>query len=619
MASKTINTILNLKDNMSGALVKTSKKVNGVTKDMQRASKQAVNMANRFTTVANKMAKKAGEFAKIGAKMATAVGIASGVALIKQSDSYASIQARLKLINDGQQTVAQFNQKIFKTANAVRTSYQDVADIVGKLGITAGDAFKNNDEILKFSELMSKSFKIGGASAEEQSAAMYQLTQAMASGKLQGDEFRSISENAPLLAKAIAGEMGVSMGKLKEMSSEGKITSDVIKSALFNSTETINKQFSEMPMTFSEAIEKIKNLLTEKLQPTFSKISKWLNSKSGETAISKIGDGIAKLAGKVPPIINALQKVFDFAKKIFSFIKKYQDIIVFVGSFVLSLGTIVVIMGKLAKTVKAFKTIALMTKGVLSLTTFGIVALSISALIAVGVLLWKNWDKIKEKLKAFAQYIVSEFLAIKNKITETVSKVIDFISSVFPNLGESIKARIEAIKQIFSGLITFITGVFSGDWSKAWEGIKEIFAGIFNRLASILLAPFNLAIDIINKIIDKINGISFDMPDWLPDWLGGGKTLSVDIPKIGGIDIPKFATGTQYFKGGLANINEHGGEIVNLPNGSKVIPSDKSSKMLGGVNIAKLADTIIVREEADIDKIANALARKLNSAAVNLA
>lgn len=197
--------------------------------------------------------------------------------LADMTDQYTSTQARIAMINDGLQTNAELNDKILASANRARASYTDTAAVVAKLGITASSAFKNNDEMIRFSELMSKNFKVAGASAQEQTSAMYQLTQAMAAGKLQGDEFRSILENAPLLAQAIAKQMGKPMGELKEMSSQGLITSDIIKSALFNSADQIESRFKKMPMTIAEAGTRVWNELNQSLQPTFQAISQGLN------------------------------------------------------------------------------------------------------------------------------------------------------------------------------------------------------------------------------------------------------------------------------------------------------------------------------------------------------
>ncbi|MGD9678434.1 MAG: tape measure protein [Vulcanibacillus sp.] len=237
----------------------------------------------------------------------------SGKEFISAADDYANIQARLNLINDGLQTTEELNQKIFDSAGRARGNYTEMADVVGKLGITASKAFSSNDEMIQFSELMTKSFKIAGASAQEQSSAMYQLTQAMASGRLQGDEFRSILENAPMLAQSIADELGVSIGALKDMSSEGLITSDVIKSALFNSAGKINEQFEQMPIKFGEVVTSIKNNLFKSLQPAFQRFSDFINSDRGQEFFTKLGNGIifaANIASKFMDIILWVAMIF---------------------------------------------------------------------------------------------------------------------------------------------------------------------------------------------------------------------------------------------------------------------------------------------------------------------
>lgn len=170
--------------------------------------------------------------------VAMSIGAAFGAKkIIELTDSMTSTNARLDLMNDGLQTTEELQNMILKSANASRVAYMDTAAAVSKLGIMAKDAFSSNAEIVAFTELMNKNFAIGGASIQEQTAAMYQLTQAMAAGKLQGDEFRSIMENAPLLAQSIAEYMGKSVGELKDMSAEGLITADVIKNAMFASAD----------------------------------------------------------------------------------------------------------------------------------------------------------------------------------------------------------------------------------------------------------------------------------------------------------------------------------------------------------------------------------------------
>lgn len=213
------------------------------------------------------------------------------VAATQTADELTSIRSRINLINDGSQTTAEIMEKVFDAAQRSRGSYTDMADSVAKLNMLAKDAFNSNDEAIAFVEQLNKQFKISGASIQEASAAMYQLTQAMAAGKLQGDEFHSIMENAPLLAQSIAQQMGLSVGQLKEMSSQGLITADIIKEALFNSAEETNAKFAEIPMTFAEVGQSIQNQLIQAFQPVLEQISSI--PQSGEFQALSEGVGLA--------------------------------------------------------------------------------------------------------------------------------------------------------------------------------------------------------------------------------------------------------------------------------------------------------------------------------------
>lgn len=205
------------------------------------------------------------------------LGIQAAKQVIDLSDTYAGIQARVDMINDGLQSNHQLNMMIYDSANKTRGSYLDMAQTVTKLGILAKDAFSSNAEMVKFTELMQKSFKVGGAGLQEQKAAMYQLSQAMASGRLQGDEFRSILENAPMLAQAIKKELnGID---LKKASVEGLITADVIKRAMFNSATEIEDRFGKMPMTIGEAWNVIKNNFVAGMAPMLESLSRLANNQ----------------------------------------------------------------------------------------------------------------------------------------------------------------------------------------------------------------------------------------------------------------------------------------------------------------------------------------------------
>lgn len=234
----------------------------------------AIEKARQSQEQFNHQAERSSGILNTVKRAAGGIGAAIGVKkIIEMSDTLVSTRARLDLMNDGLQTTAELQDMIYRSAQRSRASYTDTASAVSKLGILAKDAFSSNQEMVVFAELMNKQFKIGGASIQEQTSAMYQLTQAMAAGKLQGDEFRSIMENAPMLAQAIADHMGKPMGELKELSSQGVITADVIKNAMFAAADQTNAKFAQMPVTWGQVWTVIKNDMITGLEPIFSVVA----------------------------------------------------------------------------------------------------------------------------------------------------------------------------------------------------------------------------------------------------------------------------------------------------------------------------------------------------------
>lgn len=283
----------------------------GVQEASNKVAKEAASIRAEIKSIVAQM-NKGLQFA--GA--VTGIGLAANavkdvaVAAAQTADQLTSIRSRINLINDGSQTTAEIMDKVYDAANRSRGSYIDMADSVAKLNMLAKDAFSSNDEAIYFVEQLNKQFKISGAGIQEASAAMYQLTQAMASGKLQGDEFRSIMENAPLLAQSIAKEMGMSVGQLKEMSSQGLITADVIKSALFNAAEETDARFGEIPMTFAEVGQSVQNQLIQAFQPVLEQLSTLPQSGEFQAFIEGVGVAIRALAVAAQGSIGLISAAF---------------------------------------------------------------------------------------------------------------------------------------------------------------------------------------------------------------------------------------------------------------------------------------------------------------------
>lgn len=195
-----------------------------------------------------------------------------GKQVIELADSMTTTRARLDLMNDGLQTTAELQDMIMESANRSRASYQTTADAVAKMGVMAGDAFSSNEELIMFSELINKQFAIAGTSAAGIDAAMLQLTQAMSSGVLRGEELNSVFEQAPTIIQTIADYLGVPIGKIREMAAEGQITSTIVKNAMLASADEINAKFESMPMTFAQVWTIAKNIALEAFQPVLTMI-----------------------------------------------------------------------------------------------------------------------------------------------------------------------------------------------------------------------------------------------------------------------------------------------------------------------------------------------------------
>ena len=268
---------------------------------------------NSINTGVNSADGLLGKFKQIALTVASMAGAQKILGL---SDEVASNSARLDLIVDDGGSVEELEDKIFASAMRSRGYYLDTSKVISKLGILAGESFSNNDELIAFTELMNKNFIIGGAEIQEQTAAMYQLTQAMAAGKLQGDEFRSIMENAPLLAEAIAEYTGKTKGELKEMSSEGVITADIIKNAMFSTADEVNARFEKMPLTWAQVWTMMKNIALKAFDPVLKKLNQIANNPQFQEAFNSLINVLSIAAQAVLGLVEGVIWLFNVLEPI---------------------------------------------------------------------------------------------------------------------------------------------------------------------------------------------------------------------------------------------------------------------------------------------------------------
>ena len=233
-------------------------------------------------------------------------GLAAAKKIIGISDDLASTRARLNLIVDDGGSVSELEKKIMASAQRSRAAYFDTASAIASLGSNAGAAFANTDEIIAFMEQINKQFTIGGASAQGQSAAMLQLTQAMAAGALRGEELNSILENAPGIARAIESYMGIAEGSIKSYAEQGLITAEVVKNAMFAAADETNAKFESMPKTWAQIWTSMQNKALSIFNPILTKINQIANSEQFTKVTDGIINGLAGIASVATVVLDLL-------------------------------------------------------------------------------------------------------------------------------------------------------------------------------------------------------------------------------------------------------------------------------------------------------------------------
>lgn len=322
--SATYRTFIDMSEAAAKGAEQVEKATKGVESQAKGAGASVRNMGGSFRQAGGDANVAAAGSSKLLSTLKGFAGAAIGIATVKAalsglkkavdlSDEISQTTARLNLMNDGLQTTDQLNDMIFQSAQRARTPYQTLADSVSKMGLNAGSAFNSNQELIAFMEAVSKQFAIGGASATDMQYALIQLTQAMGSGALRGDELNSILDAAPGIARNIEKSMGWATGSIKKYAEQGLVTAEVVKNAMLESTEEINRQFEQMPMTFSQAMTLVKNQARQSFTPISDLISSAINSDAFMSALDTIGFGIYAvmqgIAGFLGMIGNAISWV----------------------------------------------------------------------------------------------------------------------------------------------------------------------------------------------------------------------------------------------------------------------------------------------------------------------
>lgn len=434
--------------------------------------------------------------------------VMNGIGMIKgavnsitdTATEWASVQARLKLVAGSQENAIYLNKQIFESAQRARGGYMEMADAVIQVSQSAHDAFPDPRKAVEFMEGIQKVFAIGGASKEAQKNAMLQLTQGLASGQLQGDEFRSIAENAPMIENIIAKSMGVSRGELKKLASEGKITADVIKNAIMNNMPEIEKQFESLPKTWGDHMQSIKNKAIKAFEPVFQRISDLANSEGIRELVDNVTGAIQMVApvfywlvGVVGETINTSIWAFNTLS---NFIRQHSSIM-YLAMIVLG--------------------------GVLSYYAIQAGIAAVRTVIAAGAMAVKAAADWVETAAILAMIVAQEglnaalyacpltwiiglivaviaifFLAVEviNYFCDTNISVLGIVVGAFYAFGSVIYNVFALGWNIIAAFVNFLANVFKDPLA----AVGNLFVDIWNGIWSFIKARINDIIGAINKI-----------------------------------------------------------------------------------------------------------------------
>lgn len=244
--------------------------------------------------------------------VAAYVSIQSVGKALNISDELASTTARLNLMNDKLQSTEELTNMVYAAAQNSRGAFSDMAANVAKIGNLAGDAFSSSEQIVVFAEQLNKQMKLSGASTQEASAAMLQLTQSLAKGCLNGDELTSVMENGSAVTKTIAEYMGITQGELKDLAAEGQVTSDIIIAAMLGAADQTNAAFETLPMTWADVWQSMKNSALVAFRPVLQRINDLANSQAVQTFVNGAIEAMAVLANIVLNIFDLIGTVGGF-------------------------------------------------------------------------------------------------------------------------------------------------------------------------------------------------------------------------------------------------------------------------------------------------------------------
>lgn len=608
--SSSMNSAVNSTKRFSTATTQSTQGLRGLVTSLTNVKSKIVSATttgvSKFKQLATSMKESSssgnGMVGVLG-KVAAAVGSVMGVKqIINLSDTMSQTKARLDLMNDGLQSTKELQDRIFDSAQKSRGSYQDTADLVSKLGLNAKDAFENTAQIVDFAEQVNKQFVISGASAEETKNATLQLTQALSSGVLRGDELRSIFEQAPTLIQSIANYMGVPIGRIRDMAAEGQITAETVKNALLGCADETNAKFASMPLTFSQLWTNFKNRAMQAFQPVLEKINELANNGKLEEYIGKIAE--------------AMVTVSDVIMNVITWVLDHQDIVkaAFIGLSV-AIGAMTVAMWafNIASYANPVIWIVLAIIAVVALLVAGIVLVvehwneikdAASACWEGVKSAWGNvtdffkgiWNSIVSSVTGLWNNIVSIFTTIKNFFVGIWNSMYTVVSTFWGAIWNTISPIVMAIWNLISTIFTIIWTIISTIMQGIFHVISNVWNVIYNAVSGVLISIWNIITSIWNSIYSAVSGVLSSIWDavssiWNSIYNAISGVLSSIFSTVSSIWNSIFSAVRNKVVEIYNNVKDKFTEILNYLGGLKDKFLQKGHEMIDGL-ITGIADKI---------------------------
>lgn len=543
-------------------------------------------------------------------------------AVLNLSDQLTSTTARMNLMNDGLQTTQDLQNMIYLSAERARGSYQATADAVSKLGLMAGDAFGSSQEIIAFMEQVNKQFTIAGTEAAGVDAAMLQLTQAMASGVLRGEELNSIFEQAPTIIQTIADYLDVPIGSIREMAAEGQITADIVKSAMFAAADETNAKFESMPKTFSQIWTSFQNTALMAFQPVLQRMNEIANSEAFQTFVNNAIEGLSMVAGIALEIFDLLVGVAGVVADNWSWLSPIiygvaAALAVYYGWLLLTKGAEMAMAAvhgivAVAKGIMAAATM-LVTGATWAETTaqYGLNAAMYACPIVWIIILIIALIALFYAAVAAVNKFAGTSVSATGIICGAFMVALAFIGNIFVALWNLVVDVFVLIYNLVATVANFIGNVFTdpiGAICRLFFDLADTVLGILQALASAIDAIFG------SNLAGSVQGWRDSLGGWVDDTFGKGEEvmakMNADDMKLGRFEYGEaWDAGYSFGEGidqSIANFDPSSLFNTNVPGADDYANLGSYGSGIGGIgsgvddiagNTGKIADSMDITEE----------------------